>query len=128
MIRVRNFLEMAGTLRAAPSSSNRGEVRVQPAYYTSSLFVDPLREDINALVDAYVKEYNQAKEEPEVKPFGIFKDVWRRLGWSLLHLKVLDPRGRETFLNVVLRLFIGTFFLFEADCNFEADVVCLIIS
>jgi hypothetical protein len=33
-----------------------------------------------------------------------------------LHLKVLEPRAREMFLNTVLRLFLGEFRLIHQSC------------
>lgn len=40
----------------APSVT-RGDVTLQPSYFTSSLFVEPLREDIARLIQAYVQQY-----------------------------------------------------------------------
>ncbi|KAI0815071.1 hypothetical protein BC629DRAFT_1469026 [Irpex lacteus] len=40
----------------APSVT-RGDVTLQPSYFTSSLFVEPLREDIARLIQAYAQQY-----------------------------------------------------------------------
>ncbi|KAI0695136.1 hypothetical protein BC835DRAFT_1415020 [Cytidiella melzeri] len=42
--------------RPAPSAT-RGDITLQPAYFTSSLFVNPLREDIARLIRAYAEAY-----------------------------------------------------------------------
>jgi hypothetical protein len=38
-------------------SVTRGDLTLQPSYFTSSLFVNPLREDIARLIQAYVEQY-----------------------------------------------------------------------
>jgi hypothetical protein len=92
----------------APSVT-RGQPVLQPAYFTSWLYVDALREDIILLVQTFYNAY----EGCQVLPFAIFKAVWRSQAWPWLHFKVLDNRSREAFLRVTLRLFLGTVFL---DC------------
>ncbi|KAI0094798.1 hypothetical protein BDY19DRAFT_988600 [Irpex rosettiformis] len=163
----------------APSVT-RGDVTLQPAYFTSSLFVHPLREDIANLIQDYAQSYfvhieNEAGssfEHPGVtdsdtgvgidggawarnsanttvagdtdtaipgirsnnapcqiaagvihlNPFTLFKQLWSSLGWCWLHLKVLDGRARESFINVVLRLFLE---YFTEQVNPLAQVVAL---
>ena len=154
----------------APSVT-RGDVTLQPAYFTSSLFVNPLREDIAKLIQEYAQRYLQclgpdaaetgqgveatigiplqqddgpgpettdsqtidaenhdadiipntsvtdsqsnalldksARRPVHPKPFALFKQLWRSQGWCWFHLKALDGRARESFINVVLRLFFG---------------------
>ncbi|KAH8119947.1 hypothetical protein DFH11DRAFT_1557421 [Phellopilus nigrolimitatus] len=105
---------MALTLNAAPSSAApRGDATVQPAYFTSSLFVDALRVDVRELARVFTEDYSNAATNARtaigtvpLKPFALFKAAWIRLGWQWLHLKVFEPRARETFVNVVLRLFL----------------------
>ncbi|EJD03709.1 uncharacterized protein FOMMEDRAFT_105836, partial [Fomitiporia mediterranea MF3/22] len=98
-------------MQAAPSSgAQRGQATIQPAYFTSSLFVDALRADVRELERIYSKHYyalaNATEAEPSpLKPFELFKHIWEQLGWQWLHLKVLEPRARETFLDIVLRIF-----------------------
>lgn len=97
-------------LQVTPSSSSgRREFSIQPAYFTSNLFVDSLREDILQLILSYNEAYYAAQQSSAMplKPFALFKDIWQRLGWNLLHLKVLESRARDTFVNVVFRLFLG---------------------
>lgn len=92
----------------APSpSASRGELVLQPAYFTSSLFVEPFRADVQSLIDLFVSGYTQAP-----KPFAFFKQLWTERGWIWFHLKVFDARTRETFLRVTCRLFVG------ASCNY----------
>ena len=95
---------MFSTTSPVVSGAGRGDVSIQPAYFTSSLFVNPLREDIADLVQEFDQ---QLKFRPEARPFAVFKSLWVEHGWSWLHLKVLEPRAREMFLDVVLRLFLG---------------------
>lgn len=85
-------------------SASRGEVVLQPNYFTSSIYVNALRDDISTLIFHYHEAYSQ----PDVtKPFSLFKDIWVKLGWPWLHFKVFDSRSRQTFLEVTARLFLG---------------------
>ncbi|KAL5519211.1 hypothetical protein ACEPAH_894 [Sanghuangporus vaninii] len=107
---------MSRALQAAPSSgASRGEVSIQPTYFTSSLFVDALRADVRELERLFSRTYHAQLDElveskgantKTLEPFMLFKQLWLRLGWQWLHLKVLEPRARETFLNAVLRVFL----------------------
>ena len=89
-------------LYPAPSPSH-ADPTLQPSYFTSSLYVDPLREDITELIAAF----QEACATSTVPPFIAFKQVWRSQGWHLLHLRVFDNRTRERFLAVTFRLFLG---------------------
>lgn len=82
----------------------RGDLTLQPSYFTSSLFVYPLREDITNLTQIYSTKYAQSDR---AQPFALFKGIWNEQGWTWLHLRVFDARAREKFLEVVFRLFIG---------------------
>ncbi|KAI0361495.1 hypothetical protein OH77DRAFT_1417760 [Trametes cingulata] len=86
---------------APEPSASRGEIALQPSYFTSSLYVDHLREDISALIDAFSEQYNEA-----VRPFELFKKLWVDQGWSWLHLRVFSGRSRQAFLRTTQRLFI----------------------
>ncbi|KAF9462096.1 hypothetical protein BDZ94DRAFT_1309924 [Collybia nuda] len=86
----------------APSAS-RGEVILQPIYFTSSLFVTALRDDITNLILAYHDQYT--KTQP-TQPFTLFKSLWSSQGWKWIHFMVFDSRTRPTFLDVVMRLFL----------------------
>lgn len=187
----------------------RGDLNLQPSYFTSSLFVNPLREDVARLVQSYAYAYLQypnvnegdeagmpqegpgrnsepfeslavarqsvagsskeqiqtadassaslgpgvrgagpflpdatanalppstpvtssgigmptdassaaatdmpspVEERVHPQPFSVFKQLWRSQGWCWLHFKVFDGRGRESFINVVLRMFSGSHF------------------
>lgn len=89
----------------APSTSaSRGDVTLQPSFFTSSLYVNPFRDDIRTLIHAYHEQYSQSSE----KPFALFKKVWRAQGWEWLHCKVFDNRSREALMNVSHRLFLGS--------------------
>jgi hypothetical protein len=104
------------SLAPAPSAS-RGEVTLQPAYFTSSLFVHPLRDDILSLTHIFADRYLQTLP---AQPFALFKSVWNDQGWPWLHFKVLDARARDTFLAVTMRLFMGEFSDFISGIAAEA--------
>ncbi|KAF8898909.1 hypothetical protein BD779DRAFT_1486175 [Infundibulicybe gibba] len=92
----------------APSpSATRGEIVLQPSYFTSSVFVNRLREDITILIQIYQDQYSQSQP---TQPFTLFKNIWCSQGWKWLHFKVFDDRTRETFLNITLRLFLERIF------------------
>lgn len=77
-------------------------------YFTSTLFVEPMRADISDLLKAYIERCKvalNAKEDP--KPFEWFKTIWRERKWNLLHLRCIQPRPRKAFLEVTTRLFLG---------------------
>lgn len=86
----------------APSSS-RGNIVVQPAYFTSNLYVNAIRDDLMTLSHKYIQRYNADSS----KPFQLFKDLWKGDGWTWLQFKVFDPRAREAFLDATLRVFMG---------------------
>lgn len=89
----------------APSpSAGRGEITIQPQYFTSSLFVHPLRDDIMNLINIFHIEYMQTQP---AQPFALFKRIWNSQGWIWMHFKVFDARARDTFLGVTMRLFLG---------------------
>ena len=89
----------------APSPSvSRGAIIIQPSYFTSSVYVNPLREDISTLIDAYSHRYTHTAP---TQPFALFKSTWSIQGWTWMHLKVFDARSRDTFLRVTYRLFLG---------------------
>ena len=86
-------------------SASRGGIIVQPTYFTSSLYVDPCREDIERLV----QEFSQKYHEKRVHSFSLFKSIWVSSGWQWMHFKVFDARARDAFLKVTIRLFMGAF-------------------
>ena len=89
---------------APTHTTPRGQVVLQPTYFTSSLFVDPAREDINHLIQVYTERYGAF---PLSQPFALFKDIWVNQGWTWLHFKTFDARSRDGFLKVTMRLFFG---------------------
>lgn len=89
---------------APTHTTPRGQVVLQPTYFTSSLFVDPAREDINHLICVYTERYGMF---PISQPFALFKDIWNNQGWTWLHFKTFDARPRDTFLKITMRLFLG---------------------
>ena len=89
----------------APSpSASRGGITVQPSYFTSSLYIHPLRDDIIHLIQVYTHHYVGT---PSAQPFTLFKTIWNGLGWTWMHFKVFDSRSRDMFLKVTMRLFLG---------------------
>ncbi|GLB35996.1 hypothetical protein LshimejAT787_0302840 [Lyophyllum shimeji] len=99
---------------APAPSGGRGEVILQPNYFTSSIFVSAVRDDIATLIHTYYEQY--ANSQP-TEPFSLFKSLWSAQGWKWMHFMVLDDRTRETFLNVVLRLFLERVVEIEAPAN-----------
>lgn len=92
-------------LSPAPApSATRGDIIIQPSFFTSSLYVNPLRDDILNLIQTFHQQY---VETSPTRPFALFKTIWQSLGWQWMHFKVFDTRTRETFLGVTLRLFLG---------------------
>ncbi|KAH9064348.1 hypothetical protein EDB87DRAFT_1804742 [Lactarius vividus] len=87
----------------APTPSGpRGDLTLQPPFFTSSLFVDPFREDIDRLTDLFVQEFTDVVTQP----FALFKRLWQEQGWTYMHLKIFDARTRHTYLITVCRLFV----------------------
>ncbi|KAF9270051.1 hypothetical protein L218DRAFT_992716 [Marasmius fiardii PR-910] len=83
--------------------NTRGEISLQPYYFTSSLFVTSFREDIRSLLHAFHENYFKFRPE---KPFQLFKKIWLEQGWDWMHFKVFDAPSREALLNVSIRLFL----------------------
>ncbi|KIY45769.1 hypothetical protein FISHEDRAFT_5963, partial [Fistulina hepatica ATCC 64428] len=88
---------------APTTTSNKGEIVLQPNYFTSSLYVNPLLEDIDALIAIFKEEYDATHPS---NAFDTFKTIWSSLGWPWLHFKIFDDRSRDTFLRVTIRLFL----------------------
>ena len=84
-------------------SATRGEIIVQPTYFTSSLYVDPCRRDIETLVQEFSQKYHENGD----RSFSSFKSVWVSSGWQWMHFKVFDAYARDAFLRVTIRLFMG---------------------
>jgi len=93
-------------------SAGRGDVVLQPAFFTSVLYVQPFREDVSTLTKQFRERYS--KRDLAVSPFSVFKQLWRSEGWKWLHFKVFDDRARGTFLLVTARIFLGLH-LFPSD-------------
>jgi hypothetical protein len=89
---------------APTHTTPRGQVVLQPTYFTCSLFVDPAREDIDHIIRVYAERYARS---PPLQPFMLFKDIWNNQGWTWLHFKVFDDRSRDAFLKVTMQLFSG---------------------
>jgi hypothetical protein len=89
-------------------SATRGDLILQPPFFTTSLFVDPFRADIERLIDLFVREH----ADHPARPFALFKRLWEEQGWNYMHLKIFDARTRHTYLAVACRLFIGVYFLY----------------
>ncbi|EPT03885.1 hypothetical protein FOMPIDRAFT_1046365 [Fomitopsis schrenkii] len=89
---------------AAGPSATRGDLTLQPSYFTSSLYVEPLREDVTTLVNLFAQRY--VETWPPTEPFALFKRIWSEQGWCWLHFRVLDARSREAFVNVTERILV----------------------
>jgi hypothetical protein len=110
----------AMSLAPAPSAS-RGDVVLQPSYFTSSVYVKALRDDISMLILRYHEVHSQPQS---LGRFALFKSIWLRMGWHWLQFKVFDHRSRRTFLDVTMRLFLGLF-LFYFLFLFGATSYCV---
>ncbi|KAK0198265.1 hypothetical protein F5146DRAFT_1018860 [Armillaria mellea] len=88
-------------MSVAPTTT--GRLGLQPSYFTSSVYVNPVRDDIAVLVKRFEEQYSNS---PQLCPFKLFKRFWCSQGWQWLHLKIFDPRGRDVFLHTTLRLFL----------------------
>ncbi len=95
------------SLSPTPSAA-RGDLILHPPFFTSSLFINPFRVDIDQLVDLFVQEH--AKHA--ARPFALFKRLWEEQRWSYMHLKIFDARTRHTYLTVACRLLVGVYFLY----------------
>lgn len=105
----------------APSSSiGRGEIALQPNYFTSSIYVQALRDDLSVLILKYHEVYSH---DVSMKPFSLFKTAWMNMGWNWLHFKVFDNRSRQIFLDVTLRLFLGEKYLSLLACLLTKTLV-----
>jgi len=82
----------------------RGELVLDPLFYTSAPFVGPLRKDIEQLLQTFKVKYDAVP--PPRRVFSIFKDIWKSSGWKLIHLSVLEDLDRDAFTVSVFRLFI----------------------
>jgi hypothetical protein len=98
------------SLAPTPSAS-RGDLILQPPFFTSSLFVVPFRADIERLIDLFVQEH----AHHAARPFTLFKRLWEEQGWTYMHLKIFDARTRHTYLTVACRLFVGVYFLYYVN-------------
>lgn len=95
------------SMSLAPSpSSSRGEIILQPAYFTSSAFVHAARADVSRLIQDYSQQYTRSAHSRN-HPFTLFKEIWQTQGWTWIQFKVFDTRSRAAFLRVVMRLFSG---------------------
>lgn len=91
-------------MSVAPTS-HPGKILLQPAYFTSSSYINALKNDIDALVKTFESEFAETAEQD--KPFTLFKTIWCTMGWQWLHFKVFDARSRDMFLQVTCRMFMG---------------------
>lgn len=105
--RVRAYVHnMSSSIVSASSpSSTRGQIVLQPVYFSSSAFVLPARADVESLLREFSLQYTSSS----VRPFALFKHIWQAHGWTWIHFKVLDARSRVAFLRVMMRLFSGEF-------------------
>jgi hypothetical protein len=98
-------LPSGATMSFVPGpSATRGGIIVQPTYFTSSLYVDPCRGDIETLVHEFSEKYQDNRDHS----FRLFKSIWVSSGWHWMHFKVFDAYARDAFLKVTIKLFTGT--------------------
>ncbi|CCA67694.1 hypothetical protein PIIN_01521 [Serendipita indica DSM 11827] len=84
-----------------PSVTPNARSTLQREYFTSELFVNPARSDIEDLLASF----EEAVEQP-LKPFDIFKTVWSQEGWKFTCLYIWEDTARDQYLQTMLRLFL----------------------
>lgn len=75
---------------------------LQRSYFTSQLFVNAARSDVETLLS----KFDYAVED-EPQPFAIFKRIWVTEGWNHAHLFIWEDAARDEYLKTIFRLFIG---------------------
>ena len=103
---------------APDPSASRGSIALQPSYFTSSLYIQPLRQDLADLISLYATQIEAA-----VHPFELFKQLWTGQGWFWLHTRVHDGRARQTFVSTTERVFIGTISNISSFARFSLDII-----
>jgi hypothetical protein len=86
-----------------PSVKVTNGATLQRSYFTSDLFVNEARTDIDSLLSEF-----DHLAEGEAEPFVIFKQLWTKSGWNLSHLVIWENTARDQYLRTLFRLFIGT--------------------
>ncbi|MBW0463449.1 hypothetical protein O181_003164 [Austropuccinia psidii MF-1] len=77
-------------------------------YFTSQSFISKAQTDVDALLDSWVDAaINQ--QSSKLGPFLKFKSIYSRLGWTYIHLSVVDPALRKFWFNSIVRLFLDKF-------------------
>ncbi|KAJ1306682.1 hypothetical protein OPQ81_007675 [Rhizoctonia solani] len=96
---------------------------LQPEYFSSDIFVVPLRLDIEKLLTEFTRRLRNHSDhcglaEPVTNNAtdqnGIFKDnslktfisFWTSSDWKFMHLRCLDAIGRTAFVRIVHRIFL----------------------
>ncbi|KAL5633333.1 hypothetical protein ACGC1H_003735 [Rhizoctonia solani] len=109
---------------------------LQPEYFSSDLFVTPLRLDIENLLTEFARRLQNHSDhcglaEPAASnatdPNGIFRNnslkiflsCWASSDWKFMHLRCLDAIGRTAFLRTVHRTFL------EASITFSDELMRL---
>ncbi|KAG0150903.1 hypothetical protein CROQUDRAFT_37498 [Cronartium quercuum f. sp. fusiforme G11] len=72
-------------------------------YFTSEPFIAHARSDIDHLLNHY---HHQLINKPTNGPFLTFKSIYLNLGWSYIHLAVVDPALRKQWFNSIVRIFL----------------------
>ena len=81
------------------------EISSHAIYFTSDLFVDPLRKDVTTLLNAFSEglEVDPPLEDPE----ALFQELWVQKDWNVIYLKCTSSESRAEFIKTVTRVFIG---------------------
>lgn len=78
---------------------------IHPSYYFSSqTFINQAQADVENLVKAF---QSQTTHHQSQGPFLTFKSCYLRLGWSYIHLSVVDPALRSDWFKSIIRLFLS---------------------
>ncbi|PVG03225.1 hypothetical protein CPB86DRAFT_804216 [Serendipita vermifera] len=84
-----------------PSVKVTNGATLQRSYFTSDLFVNDARTDIDSLLCEF-----DHLAEGETEPFVIFKQLWVKRGWNLAHLIIWEDSARDQYFRTLFRLFI----------------------
>ncbi|KAG8810972.1 hypothetical protein FRC17_002683, partial [Serendipita sp. 399] len=74
---------------------------LQRTYFTSELFVNAARSDIDNLLSTF-----DLHVEGESQPYAEFKRVWVKEGWNLAYLYIMEDTARDEYFRTMFRLFL----------------------
>lgn len=79
---------------------------LQPLFFQSKGYVEPLRQDVDKLLNQFADDWSQSSQDSE-SPFSVFKSLWASTGWRHVHLAVIEPGLRPRWWDALTRAFSG---------------------